>query len=49
VVKGTTCLQRALAQYLELVDLQAPQSLARLLATLQTNIAHDKLTSHQTR
>jgi hypothetical protein len=39
MVKGTVCLQRAPAQFLQPVELMAPQSLARLLVTIQTKIA----------
>jgi hypothetical protein len=48
VIKGTTCLQRAPAQFLQPVVLWAIRSLARLLTTIHTNIVHEKLTSHQT-
>jgi hypothetical protein len=45
---GTTCLQRAPAQYYPPAEYWDPQLLARLLATIQTNMVQDKLTSHQT-
>jgi hypothetical protein len=48
VIKGTTCLQRALAQQSPPAEHLGSQWLARLFATIQTNIIWQKLTSHQT-
>jgi hypothetical protein len=38
MIKGTTCLQRALAQQSPPAEPLDPQWLARLLATIQTNM-----------